>query len=106
MFCTRRARIILGVNYVTSSDFMFQVFGWERLQNRNDYFKSLLTYKALNGLAPEYISSMFYYVNASYATHTRQTRQATAGQLALPPLCNGKDIECFKSSFAYNDVTM
>ena len=82
---------------------MFQVLGWEQLQNRNDYFKSLLMYKALNGLAPEYISSMFNYVNA---THTRQTRQATAGQLALPPLCNGKDIECFKSSFAYNGVKM
>ena len=50
----RRAKIILGVNYVTSSDFMFQVLGWERLQNRNDYFKSLLTYKALNGPAPQF----------------------------------------------------
>ena len=99
----RCARIILGVNYLTFSDFMFQVLGWERLQIRNDYFKSLLMHKALNGLAPEYISSMFNYVNA---THTRQTRQATAGQLSLPPLCNGNDIECFKSSFAYNGVKM
>ena len=56
VFHKRCARIILGVNYLTSSDFMFQVLGWERLENRNDYFKYLLMYKALNGLAPEYIS--------------------------------------------------
>ena len=82
---------------------MFKMLGWERLQIRNEYFKAIMIYKALNGLAPEYISSMFNYVSA---THNRQTRQATAGQLALPPVCNGNDIECFKSSFAYNGVKL
>ena len=79
------------------------MLGWERLQKRNDYFKALMVYKALNGIAPEYISNMLKYVSA---THNRQTRQATAGQLALPPTCNSYDLECFKSSFAYNGVKL
>ena len=62
-----------------------------------------MMYKALNGIAPEYLSSMFNYIST---THNRQTRQATAGQLALPPVCNGHDIECFKLSFAYNGVKL
>ena len=99
----RCARVILGVNYLTSSNFMFNMLGWERLQKRNDYFKALMMYKALNGIAPEYISNMFKYVSA---THNRQTRQATAGQLALPPTCNSYDLECFKSSFVYNGVKL
>ena len=99
----RCARIILGVNYYTSSDFMFNTLGWERLQARNDYFKALMIYKSLNGLAPSYLTTMFNHVST---THNINTRQATAGQLALPPLCNGHDIECFKSSFIYNGVKL
>ena len=99
----RCARIILGVNYFTSSDFMFKVLGWERLQTRNEYFKALMMYKSLNGLVPHYLATMFKYIST---THNVNTRQATAGQLALPPLSNGYDIDCFKSSFMYNGVKL
>jgi len=99
----RCARVILSVNNLTSSDFMFKVLGWERLHTRNDYFKALMIYKSLNGLAPNYLANMFNYV---CTTHNVNTRQAAAGQLALPPSVNGHDFECFKSSFSYSGVQL
>lgn len=99
----RCARIILGVNYFTSSDLMFNILGWERLQTRNNYFKALMMYKSLNGLAPNYLANRFKCIST---THNVNTRQATAGQLALPPLSNGNDLECFKSSFMYSGVKL
>ena len=33
-----------------------------------------------------------------------QAKLAAAGQLVLPPLIHGNDIECFKSSFSYIGV--
>ena len=38
--------------------------------------------------------------------HNRNTRSATAGQLALPQSFNGPDTECFKFSFAFNGVNI
>ena len=81
----RCARIILGVNIYTSSDFTFNVLGWERLQTRNNYFKALMMYKSLNGRTPEYLSNKFNYISR---THGVNTRQAAGGQLALPPWSN------------------
>ena len=60
-------------------------------------------YKSLNGLAPEYLAKMFNYLST---THGVNTRQAAAGQLALPPTENGPDIEYFKSSFSYSGVQL
>ena len=60
-------------------------------------------YKSLNGLAPDYLSNKFNYISS---THGVNTRQAAAGQLALPPWSNGNDIECFKSSFMYSGVKL
>ena len=99
----RCARAMLGVNQLISSDFLFNMLGWEILSDRNMYFKSLMMYKTLNGLTPSYISDMFTAVSD---VHTRNTRSATAGQLALPRSFNGPDTECFKFSFAFNGVNI
>ena len=99
----RCARIILGVNSLTSSEIMFPMLGWKSLQDRCNYFKALLVYKSLNGLAPSYVSSKFNYVSDS---HHVNTRQASAGLLALPPCVNGNDTEYFKSSFFYSGVNV
>ena len=99
----RCARVILGMNNFTPSELMFNVLGWERLQTRNDYFKSLMVYKSLNGQAPDYLVDMFTYLST---THDVNTRQAAAGQLALPPAENGSDTEYFKSSFSYSGVQL
>jgi hypothetical protein len=47
------------------------VFLWHDLQKRRDYQKSILVFKSLNGLAPEYLIGEF--VHAS-AIHTYRTR--------------------------------
>ena len=99
----RCARVILSVNNLTSSDFMFRILGWERLQTRNDYFKALMVYKSLNDLAPHYLANMFNYIST---THDVNTRQAAAGQLTLPPVSNGHDLDSFKSSFSYSGVKL
>ena len=87
---------MLGVNQLISSDFLFNI-----LSDRNMYFKSLMMSKTLNGLTPSYISDMFTAVSD---VHNRNTRSATAGQLALPPSFVGPDTEYFKFSFAFNGV--
>ena len=68
-------------------------------------YKALMMYKSLNGLAPNYLASSFKCIST---THNVNTRQATADhdQLALPPLSNGNDLECFKSSFMYSGVKL
>ena len=60
-------------------------------------------YKCLNDLAPQYLQDKFNYVRDN---HNVNTRQAAAGQLALPPLSHGNDIECFKYSFSYGGVKL
>ena len=99
----RCARIILGVNSLTSSTVMFPKLGWKVLQDRCDYFKSLLMFKALNNLAPAYLCNKFKYVSEK---HNVNTRQAAAGLLALPTRTNkrGSDTDYFISSFCYSAV--
>ena len=97
----RCARVLLGVNNFISSQFMFDMLGWESLSDRNDYFKSLMMYKALNGLTPSYITDRFTKVSDR---HSRDTRSASAGHLALPLSLNRRDTESFKFSFTFNGV--
>ena len=97
----RCARIILSVNSLTSSTVMFPKLGWKALQDRCDYFKTLLLFKTLNNLAPTYLCNKFKYVSEK---HNVNTRQAAAGLLALPPCTNGSDTDYLKSSFCYSAV--
>ena len=99
----RCARIILSADYYTPSESMFNELHWERLSDRNQYFKALMMYKSLHNLAPKYLTRKFKYVSD---IHNCNTRQAAAGQLALPPLTHGNDIECFKNSFSYSGVKL
>ena len=97
----RCARIILGVSSLTSSDFMFRKLNWQTLSDRNTYFNALMVFKSLNDLAPPYLRSKFNYVRDN---HDCNTRQSTAGLLALPPVINGSDLESYKCCFSYNGV--
>jgi hypothetical protein len=99
----RCARVILSVNSLTSSNIMFPMLGWEPLQTRTNYFKALLMYKCLNGMAPLYLTQRVNYVSSR---HSVNTRQAKTGLLALPPCANGSDTEYFKSSFSYSGVQL
>ena len=54
----RAARIILKTDLNTSSADMFRELGWLPVGKRIDYNKAVLTYKALNNMAPEYITKL------------------------------------------------
>ena len=80
----RRIRIILSADYYTPLDSMFSELGWKCLSDRN--------FQSAHGFAPQYLTRKFKYIRGN---HNSNTRQAAAGQLALPPLTHGYDIECF-----------
>lgn len=77
----RAARIILTADFNTPSLEMFKELGWASIPNRHNYNKAVLTYKALNGLAPEYISDLLKPVSE---THSRNLRSVTDGSLSVP----------------------
>ena len=93
----------MSADYYTPSESMFNELHWEHLSDRNQYFKALMMYKSLHNLAPQYLTRKFKYVSD---IHNCNTRQAAAGQLALPPLTHGNDIECFMNSFSYSGVKL
>ena len=52
------ARIILKTDLNTPSADMFRELGWLPVGKRIDYNRVVLTYKALNNMAPEYITKL------------------------------------------------
>ena len=78
---TRAARIILKADFDTPSSEMFNELGWLTIENRHNYNKAVLTYKALNHLIPEYISNL---LKPTFETHNRSLRSATNGSLSVP----------------------
>ena len=54
----RAARIILHADYDISSDQMFKELRWLSVPDRLKYNKTVLTYRAVNNLSPEYISKL------------------------------------------------
>ena len=53
------ARIILDCHYLTPSKDMFCTLKWLPMKDWVKYRKATMTFKAINGNAPDYISSMF-----------------------------------------------
>ena len=51
----RAARIILKADFDTPSSLMFRDLNWLSVEKRVKYNKAVLTYRALNNMAPEYI---------------------------------------------------
>ena len=77
----RAARIILKADFDTPSSEMFNELGWSTIENRHNYNKAVLTYRALNDLTPECISNL---LKPTYETHNRNLRSATNGSLSVP----------------------
>ena len=55
----RAARIILNATTETPSAVMFKKLEWLTIYNRIDYFRAVMMYKCMNGLAPEYLTEFF-----------------------------------------------
>ena len=69
----RAARIILKADFMAPSEQLFKELNWLIFPKRVQYHTSLMVYEGINGLAPEYISSMLTYVSEQHERHTRST---------------------------------
>ena len=65
-FQKRAARVILDKDIDTPSNELFKQLGWMRFDERVNFRKAVMMYKALHNLAPTYISSKFIYTNTIY----------------------------------------
>ena len=70
------ARIILRADFDTSSSTMFTELGWQPVHKRLKFNKAVCIYKALNGLTPEYITSLLRPVAE---THDRHLSSSVSG---------------------------
>ena len=45
--------------YDTNTDHLFEILGWKNLPSQRKIAKTIMVYKSLNGLAPDYLAEMF-----------------------------------------------
>ena len=94
----RAARILTSSSYDANADDLFVKLGWQKLNLQRDLKTATMVYKSLNGLAPDYLKSMF--TNRS-AISTYSLRNCE-GKLAVPlPRTN-----FLKNSFSYNGALL
>ena len=67
----RAARIIWSADITTPSQNMFSELNWLTFPKRVQYHSCTMVYKAINDLAPEYISDMFTKVSDSHIRNLR-----------------------------------
>ena len=77
----RPARIILNADFSTPSKDMFDLLKWMPIHKRLLYNKATLTYKALNGPTPEYITNM---LTPNSQVRDQTLRSSVDGTLMVP----------------------
>ena len=77
----RAARIILNADILTPSESMFKELQWLSFSKHVLYHKSVMMFKALHGMAPEYLTEMF--VKTSQI-HSRSLRSTDNDMLRVP----------------------
>ena len=92
----RAARIITKSHFDTSLDHLLSTLDWERLFLRQKKQKALMMFKSMNGLAPEYLQSLFSQRRSVY--NLRDSK----GKLSLSKLINNY----LKRSFSYSGALM
>ena len=76
----RSARVLTFSGYNTNADGLLQDLGWENLETQRQIHLATMVYKAINGLAPEYLRSKF--VDRSCVSG--YSLRDTVGKLAVP----------------------
>ena len=76
----RAARVLTSASYDSSTDFLLDKLGWKYLKTQRKIAKGTMVYKALNGLAPNYLAQMF----TERSRITYYTLRDTSDKLALP----------------------
>ena len=82
--------------YDASADPLIEILGWQKLESQRSFHKAVMVYKSLNGLAPEYMRSMFIYRDTVYSLRDAE------GKLNIPkPRTN-----YLKNSFSYTGAVL
>ena len=76
----RVARIIFKTDVMTPSQCMFNELNWLPFLKQVQYHTCIMVYKAMNGLAPEYINELF---TKTSEVHTRNLRSVDNEQLRV-----------------------
>ncbi len=88
----RAARILTGAKRFTRTKTLLKQLGWLSVRERIMFHRAVLTFKAIHGKTPNYISSKCIQVTNRY-----HTRSAQNGDLKVPK----PNLEIFKRSFEY-----
>lgn len=94
----RAARILTSSSYDANADDLFVRLGWQKLSLQRELKTATMVYKSLNGLAPEYLKSMF----TDRSSTTTYSLRNCEGKLAVPlPRTN-----FLKNSFSYSGAVL
>ena len=92
----RAARVITKLPFDTSSNYLLSTFNWARLFLRRKKQKALTMFQTMNGLAPDYLQSLFSQRHSVYILRDSE------GKLTLPkPSTN-----YLKRSFSYSGAML
>ena len=94
----RAARVLTFSSYDTNADVLIEKLGWKKLSSQRQFQKAVMVYKSLNGLAPDYMHSMFVNRDSVNPYSLRNTEN----KLAVPkPRTN-----YLKNSFSYSGAVL
>ena len=91
----RAVRVVTDSKWDAPSKPLFRRLGWMTIKQRVEYQRSVLMYKCLSGLAPNYLSDLFQYTEPNHQYALRSINNIL--QLIVPKA----KTEQFKSSFSY-----
>ena len=94
----RAARILMSASYDSNLDDLFRALGWRRLYYQRLKQKSILMYKILHGMTPDYLRSRFVYRDNVSAYRLRNTEN----KLVLPQ----PRTDYLKRSFLYSGAQL
>ena len=94
----RAARILMSASYDSNLDDLYRALGWRRLYYQRLEQKSILMYKTLHGMTPDYLRSRFVYRDNVSAYRLRNTEK----KLVLPQ----PRTDYLKRSFLYSGAQL
>ena len=92
----RAARVITKSPFDTSSNHLLSTLDWERLSPRRKKQKAFMMFKTMNGLAPDYLQSLFS------QRHSVYNLRDSEGKLTLPK----PNTNYLKRSFSYSGAML
>ena len=91
----RGARVLTGARRYSRVTPLYRKLNWKTFSERVTFHKAVLVYKSLNGLTPDYLTTLFRQVQHQY-----RTRHVESAALQCPK----PRLECFRRSFRYSGV--